>query len=202
MGWRAGAGAKTGPNGAPMMYGGGDHGCSASCASASKAGTWSISAGRDHPTTLLNGIEPPERRSLGPATYDPRRGSAATRPNMGEGGNQSKAVRDFTRILTVGGCMAGAYIHKGIPDDAKIDITGAEGGAKSRPDSPQYGGAPRTPPRGGAGSPEHGSPSGTRSGARERKQFPSSENTLPNNRGEARKLLSHDVLQGKIIGGL
>lgn len=162
MGWKRSAeGAQ-----AAMQYG--TTRCSTSTAAASRSGTWSISAGRDHPTTLLNGIEPPERRSQGPASYEPRRGSAFVKPNVGLGGDQSKETRDYTRQLMVGGLMSGAYIHKGLEALVEQQDPEAELRMASRPAS-----------RGHATSPPRSAPGSARgidaiSGATSQPQLPAS----------------------------
>jgi hypothetical protein len=79
-------------------------------------GTWSRSSGRDLSTNLLSGIEPPERRSLGPATYDPRRGSAFTRANLGLGGAKTSGKRDVTRIVTGPEFGPVGFIYRGVDD--------------------------------------------------------------------------------------
>lgn len=73
---------------------------------------WAIGSGRDLSTLLLNGIEPPERRSLGPATYDPRGGVAAVKPRMGSlGGDLTKGKR--APLQAEPGSTAG-YIYRGM----------------------------------------------------------------------------------------
>ena len=138
MGWKASAGGSQ----EPVQYG--TTKCSNSCAAASRSGTWSISAGRDHPTSLLTGIEPPERRSQGPACYEPRRASAFVKPNLGLGGDQGKEMRDYTRQLMVGGEMSGAYIHKGLDALVEQQDPQAEVRMASRPAS--RGSPPRSAP--------------------------------------------------------
>jgi len=60
---------------------------------ANKPGPWALGSGRDLSTLLLNGIEPPDRRSLGPATYDPRPAVAAVKPSVSVGGDVARQER-------------------------------------------------------------------------------------------------------------
>lgn len=266
MGWRSsssssaarkpgedagGSSRATTPATPPALVHCGSTRCSSSCASASKAGTFSIGAGRDHPTTLLNGIEPPERRSLGPATYDPRRGSAFVRPSVGVGGEQftAKEVRDARQLLVVGGTMPGAYIHKGKAAMADLD-EGDPRGAEWEGEQPRWPEikedeswhsrnsprgrpapsptrastshaslrprrAPTTPPEYGERrhQQQQGKPGGSPSTPKRgdaRSSSPSSSHGSPRStsgnfafamKGEARRLLSYDVLKGMVVSG-
>ena len=80
-----------------------------------RQGTFSVATGRDMSTLLLNGIEPPDRRSLGPASYDPRRGSAYTRPSVVCGGDTGRAAARIRVLSSNDG--SGMYIHKGLDAD-------------------------------------------------------------------------------------
>ena len=82
------------------------------------ASRWPLAPGRDYKGGL--GEEPPERRSLGPATYDPRMSMAATRPATMVGGDQSKFRRDAGDLFIIQtGIMRGEYALRGVPDDRK-----------------------------------------------------------------------------------
>ena len=79
--------------------------CAASC--------WSSSPGRDLSIQLMQGIEPPERRSLGPATYDPRYGSAAVKPKVSVGGAALTGTRKPLMPTPYG-----EYFYAAMPDEA------------------------------------------------------------------------------------
>jgi hypothetical protein len=91
-------------------------GCSAS--------TWSKGTGRDQTIEMISGVEPAERRSLGPATYDPRQGSAFVRPSVSLGGEsvQRKTKREHhTGLLPMNasGPLCGEFVYRGLPDESK-----------------------------------------------------------------------------------
>lgn len=204
MGWKASAGASLVVPGK----------CSSSTAAASRTGTWSISAGRSLPTTLLQGIEPPERRSVGPAGYDPRRASAFVRPNLGLGGAPSKEVRDYTRQMIVDQ-SDGTYIHKSLDLLVEQQDPQAEARMASRPAS--RGSPPRSAPGSardlGPGTPSREEPRAVTPGSRARVELDLADDsgspdapgtkpspgTSPSGIRQPRKVpLHNDVVQGTI----
>ena len=54
---------------------------------------WALGTGRDVSTDLLSGVEPADRRSLGPATYDPRPGTLYVKHSTSVGGDLTKGQR-------------------------------------------------------------------------------------------------------------
>jgi hypothetical protein len=56
-----------------------------------------------------------ERRSLGPATYDPRPGSEFVKPSITIGGDQGKGLRKPLLISRSGGKTS--FLHRGVPED-------------------------------------------------------------------------------------
>lgn len=74
---------------------------------------WALGTGRDVSTDLLSGVEPPERRSLGPATYDPRPGTDYVKPSVRVGGDLSRGLRQ--QLMPLKGSASG-YVFAGLPN--------------------------------------------------------------------------------------
>lgn len=83
-------------------------------------------------TSLIRGEEPPERRSLGPASYDPRRAHDYIKPTTRCGGDIGKFDKDYYSMTLL---RDGTYLHRGI-NQASATASAAVSRDRSREVSP------------------------------------------------------------------